>query len=153
MYLSLAENFIEIPHTNSLPKHFYVLHSYNFKILFQKSFVSQSSRFIKQFSLIEPLKALQVSFFFKYFFIFAEWRNFHCVKSVLIRSYSGPYFPAFGLNTERYGVSLRIHCECREIWTIITPNTDSFYAVFKVFFFVAHIIKEVDPAGYLPTKE
>ena len=29
----------------------------------------------------------------------------HCVKSVLIRSYSGPYFPAFVLNTERYGVS------------------------------------------------
>ena len=25
----------------------------------------------------------------------------HCVKSVGIRSYSGPYFPAFGLNTER----------------------------------------------------
>ena len=31
----------------------------------------------------------------------------HCVKSVRIRSYSGPYFPTFGLNTERYGVSLR----------------------------------------------
>ena len=28
---------------------------------------------------------------------------FHCVKSVLIRSYSGPYIPTFGLNTERYG--------------------------------------------------
>ena len=26
----------------------------------------------------------------------------HCVKSVLIRSFSGSYFPAFGLNTERY---------------------------------------------------
>ena len=26
----------------------------------------------------------------------------HCVKSVQIRSFSGPYFPAFGLNTERY---------------------------------------------------
>ena len=25
----------------------------------------------------------------------------HCVKSVRIRSYSGPHFPAFGLNTER----------------------------------------------------
>ena len=25
-----------------------------------------------------------------------------CVKSVLIRSYSGPHFPACGLNTERY---------------------------------------------------
>ena len=28
----------------------------------------------------------------------------HSVKSVPIRSYSGPHFPAFGLNTERYGV-------------------------------------------------
>ena len=25
----------------------------------------------------------------------------HCVKSVRIRSYCGPYFPAFGLNTEQ----------------------------------------------------
>ena len=30
--------------------------------------------------------------------------NLHCLKSVRIRSYSGPYFPAFGLNTESYGV-------------------------------------------------
>ena len=28
----------------------------------------------------------------------------HCVKSVRIWSYPGPHFPAFGLNTERYGV-------------------------------------------------
>ena len=28
----------------------------------------------------------------------------HCVKSVRIRSYSGPHFPTFGLNTERYSV-------------------------------------------------
>ena len=34
--------------------------------------------------------------------------TFHCAKSVHIRSYSGPHFPAFGLNTERYGVSLCI---------------------------------------------
>ena len=35
----------------------------------------------------------------------------HCVKSVRIRSYSGPYFPAFGLNTDQtnseYGVFSR----------------------------------------------
>ena len=37
-----------------------------------------------------------------------------CVKSMRIRNYSGPHFPAFGLNTERYGVSLRIQSECRE---------------------------------------
>ena len=34
--------------------------------------------------------------------------NYHCVKSVRIRSYSGPQFPTFGLNTGRYSVSLRI---------------------------------------------
>ena len=28
--------------------------------------------------------------------------TFHCVESVCNRSYSGPSFPAFGLNTERY---------------------------------------------------
>ena len=27
-------------------------------------------------------------------------------------AFSGPYFPAFGLNTDRYGVSLRIQSEC-----------------------------------------
>ena len=30
------------------------------------------------------------------------------MKSVRIRSLSGPYFPAFGLNTEIYSVNLRI---------------------------------------------
>ena len=30
----------------------------------------------------------------------------NCVKSVCIWSYSGPYFPTFRLNTERYAVSL-----------------------------------------------
>ena len=32
----------------------------------------------------------------------------HSVKSVRIWSYSGPYFTAFELNTERYGASFRI---------------------------------------------
>ena len=58
----------------------------------------------------------------------AAW---HCVKRVSIRSYSGPNFPAFGLNTERYGVSLRIQSECGKIRTRITPNTDTFYSVWK----------------------
>ena len=31
--------------------------------------------------------------------------------------FSSPYFPAFGLNTERYGVSLRIQSECGKIRT------------------------------------
>ena len=56
-------------------------------------------------------------------------RACHCVKSVRIRSYSGPHFPAFGLNTERYSVSLRIQSECGKMRTRITPNTDTVYAV------------------------
>ena len=55
---------------------------------------------------------------------------FHCVKSVCVRSYSGPHFPAFRLNTERYGVSLRIQSECGKMWTRITPNSDTSHAVF-----------------------
>ena len=56
-------------------------------------------------------------------------KNDHCVKSVRIRSYSGPHFPAFVLNTERNGVSLRIQSECGKMGTRITPNTDTFHAV------------------------
>ena len=39
------------------------------------------------------------------------------MKSVRIQSYSDSHFPAFGVNTERY---------------VITPNTDTFYAVLVV---------------------
>ena len=33
------------------------------------------------------------------------------------RVFSGPYFPAFGLNTERYELSLRIRSKCGKIRT------------------------------------
>ena len=58
-----------------------------------------------------------------------EQSNYHCVKSVGIWSCSSPYFPAFGLNTERYGVSLRIQSECGKIRTRTTSNTDTFHPV------------------------
>ena len=53
----------------------------------------------------------------------------HCMKSVHIGRYSGLHFPAFGLNTERYGVSFRIQSECGKMRTRTAPNTDAFYAV------------------------
>ena len=56
----------------------------------------------------------------------------HCVKSVRIRSYSGPSFPTFGQNMGRYSVSLRIHLECGKTWTRITSNADTFYAVILI---------------------
>ena len=60
------------------------------------------------------------------------------MRSVGFRSYSGPHFPAFRLNTERYSaslriqryvVSLRVPSECGEMRARITLNTDIFYAV------------------------
>ena len=51
------------------------------------------------------------------------------VNSVCIRNYSGPHIPAFGLNTKRYSVSLRILSESEKMRTRITTNTDTFYAV------------------------
>ena len=53
----------------------------------------------------------------------------HLVKSARIRSFSGPYFSAFGLNTERYEVSLRIRSEFGEMRTRKTSNTDPFHAL------------------------
>ena len=44
--------------------------------------------------------------------------------------FSGPYFPAFGLNFERYVVSLGIHSECGKVQTRKTPNTHNFHAVY-----------------------
>ena len=42
----------------------------------------------------------------------------HYLKSGRTRSFSGPYFPAFGLNTEKCSRKTRK-----------TPNTDTFHAV------------------------
>ena len=52
-----------------------------------------------------------------------------CVKSVRIQSYSGPYFPAFGLKKERYRVFLRILSERGKKRTGIAPNIDTPYAM------------------------
>ena len=55
--------------------------------------------------------------------------DIYSMKSVHIRSYSGPHFPAFELNTERYFVSLRIESKSGKMRTRITPNTDNFCAL------------------------
>ena len=67
----------------------------------------------------------------------------HCVKSVRIRRLSDPYFPAFGLNMERYSVSLRIQFECGKIRTRKTPNMDTFHAVSLARYFITLVITEL----------
>ena len=67
-------------------------------------------------------------------------RNIHCVESVRIQRFSDPYFPLFGLNTERYSVSLRIQYECGKIRTRKTPNTDTFYVV-EIYCFLSDVLE------------
>ena len=50
-----------------------------------------------------------------------------CLKSVRILSFSSPYFPTVRLNTEIYGVSVRIQSKWGKIWTRKTPNKDAFH--------------------------
>ena len=63
------------------------------------------------------------------FYALSSQVNLLHTQRVRIRSCSGPYFPAFGLNTERYSVSLRIQSKCGRIWIRKTSNKDIFHAV------------------------
>ena len=62
--------------------------------------------------------------------LFSSCNNSHCVKRVRIWIFSGPCFPAFGLNSERYGLSLRSQSEWGKIQTRKTMNTDTFHAMY-----------------------
>ena len=52
--------------------------------------------------------------------------NQESAKGVRVRSFSGPYIPAFGLNTKSYRGYLPIQSKCRKIRTSKTPNTNNF---------------------------
>ena len=87
--------------------------------------------FTKLLAVSESSIKIKVKLHMTLFVIFLTSAVIHCVKSVRIQSYSGPHFPAFGLNTERYSVSLRVQSECGKMWTRIAPNTDAFCAVIR----------------------
>ena len=99
-----------------------------FEVLKQR----QETKYTETYS--EPYEAYETECFAKKVFnylckLFSKY--IHCVKSTHIRSYSGPYFSAFGLNTERYSVSLLIQSKCRKMGTRTTPNKDTFDAVIQ----------------------
>ena len=98
-------------------------------ISFQKHL--QDMKFLNfHFSVVRIFDTMSwVIFRFSLFFFQKTLSYRHCLEIVSIQSYSGPYFPAFGLNTEKYSISLRIQSECGKIRTRITPNTGTFYAV------------------------
>ena len=90
----------------------------------RSSFFSETCETSRSSNALDVLAISQLKFLFR------VSPNTHSVKSVRIRGYSGLYFPAFGLNTERYEVSLHIQSEYGKMRTIITPNTDTFHAVY-----------------------
>ena len=73
-----------------------------------QSFIIKVREFLARFSLLLPLHT-PWNYQKNYFFQWSQryWRKIfvrkrlHCVKSVRIRSFYGPYFPAFGLNTDQ----------------------------------------------------
>ena len=74
-------------------------------------------------------------------------------EKICIRSYSGPHFLAFGLNMERYVVSLSIQSECRKIRTGITPNMDNFSAVSSRYYIVDIISRLIYKGGIAGNEE
>ena len=64
-----------------------------------------------ELNFLKILVVNKVFFLKKQFFSLLILTVAHCVKSVRIRSYSGPYFPAFELNTNiqsKYEYSVRM---------------------------------------------
>ena len=80
----------------------------------------------KQYSLCHSFQPLT---FFQKSMIIDFCHGPHCVKSIRIRSFSGPYFLTFAMNTEKYSVSLRIQSNRGKTRTKKTRNTDTFLAV------------------------
>ena len=71
-----------------------------------------------------------------FFLVISFWQlELHCLKNIIIRHFSGPYFPAFGINMEWYFMLLRIQSESGKIQTRKTLNTDTFHAMLSSPFF------------------
>ena len=81
--------------------------------------IDSISKLRKYKELIQPEKLWVNLWLFKWL-----KTSFLCLKSVRIRSYSGPHFLA-------YFVFLRFHSNYEKIRARITPYTDTFYAVIK----------------------
>ena len=146
----------------------------DFKILAKNSsvlkfeFPNLQLSFIRNINFVQTLhsreKFLQNSFLKSHHFTkinsikINSCKNYHCVKNVPIRSFSGPYFPAFVLNTERYLFVLspngeKYRPEQLRIRTLVTQCTSLMVkniCNFKKFGFVTLFSVETgDQNGYL----
>ena len=66
----------------------------------------------------------------------------HCVKSVQVKRFSGPYFPVFGLNTKIYPVNLGIQSKYGKIRTRKSSVFGHFYHI--EYFRIRHYLLKVN---------
>ena len=151
MFSSRKELELEIVCANissSRISHSYILmKGYNFfrvaeNSLFKCLFINYKMKNQNNFHLKMKIKFCSLLFLYELYLFCLEP---HCIKSAPIRSYSGPHFPTFGLNAERYFASLCIQSKCRKIWTRITSKTDTFHSV------ICHYCTTQEQKGNLKT--
>ena len=115
----LYENlFSPIDHIKTFCKHFFHKHFVSLRYAFIRGnsfcplqiFLNETLYVKQLYIYIEWNLTLIIVWFYKNDYLFFFWHRKCCVKSVRIRSYFGPYFHAFGLNTESispYSVRMR----------------------------------------------
>ena len=103
-----------------------IRHQYCFEIFREFSWL-----FMKLWGLSRSRETVILSLRKKCPYLELFWSAFFLIRTEYgeIWSYSGPHFPAFGLNTERYSASLLIQSECGKMRTKVTPNRDTYHAV------------------------
>ena len=74
--------------------------------------------------LLNPCKWFFLNWTLKGFSPYQLLQDLHCIKIARIRSFSGPYFPGFRMNTQIYFANLQIRKNSRK-----NANKDTFYAV------------------------
>ena len=84
--------------------------TFSFTWVFFKKTYSTRIRYPEVFAVVFP-------WILRHFIDQLFYGTLHCMKSVQIWSYFWSAFPLFGLNTEMYGVKLRIQSEYKKIRT------------------------------------
>ena len=112
------------------------------KIRTRSNFVfGHFSRSVIYTHILKVRLKLSMVFLCNWWSILKVFLHLHCVKSVPIRSSSGPFFPAFGLNTEIYRVNLRIQSKLKKMRNRKSPNKDTFHAVLWILHFIQPDLK------------
>ena len=117
---------INIWHPQSMSEALYLLQQFLFSLVYANIFYQTKLFF---FRLIHSLREVCQNKVFNNSHAAFIWENTTARKVSKYEVISGTYFPVFGLNTERYFVSLRFSPNAGKYRPEITPYLDIFHAV------------------------